>query len=386
MSKPLLVHAFTVAESLHFASDVMKTALARGFDLAVISSPDKRLDDLGEELGIRTFPLTMPRRISPVEDARALASMTRLLARLRPDVVHAHTPKAGLLGTLAALACRVPVRFYHMRGLLAVTQRGAMRQLTLNVERVTCAAATRVLCHSPSLREVAVKEHLVSRAKSHVVLGGSNGVDAERRFNPERLRPRRAELRAAWDLPADARVIGFIGRIVKDKGVPELLRAFAEIARQHEDVHLLMAGPVEERDAIDPASHALLTSHPRIRAVGWVDPTIAYAVSDVLAFPSHREGFPNAPLEAAAMELPVVATRILGNVDAVVDGVTATLVPVADEGALRAGLERYLSDPALRAAHGRAGRLRVEKEFRRDRIADAVVDLYEADLRAHRGA
>lgn len=386
MSKPLLVHVFTVAESLHFASDVFKTALARGFDLAVVCTPDPRLDEVGRELGIRTFPLPMTRHIRPAEDALALVRMTRLLRELRPVIVHSHTPKAGLLGTLGALANRVPVRLYHMRGLLSITKRGALGQLAVNVERLTCAAATRVICQSPSLRDVAVEQGIVSRAKSHVVLGGSNGVDAERKFNPERLRPRRAELRAAWNLPEDALVIGFIGRIVKDKGVPELLSAFDRIARAHDNVYLLLAGPVEDRDPIDPASLSLLQSHPRVRAVGWVDSPSAYAVSDVLAFPSHREGFPNAPLEAAAMELPVVATDIPPNLDAVAAGVTATLVPVADPASLGAALERYLFDPELRAAHGRAGRLRVEKDFRRDRIANAMVDLYESDLRAAKGA
>lgn len=379
-SRPLLVHVFTVAESLHFASDVMKTAKARGLDVAVVCSPDPRLDALGESLGVRTFGVPMSRRMSPLEDLESLARMTALLRRLRPDIVHSHTPKAGLFGTLGALANRVPVRIYHMRGLLSVTQTGAMRQITLNVERVTCAAATRVICHSPSLREVALGERLLPRSKSHVVLGGSNGVDADVKFNPEPLRARRAELRAAWGLPEEALVIGFVGRIVRDKGVAELLSAFTKIAEAREDVYLLLAGPIEERDAVDPATLAVLRSHPRIRAVGWVDSAPAYAVSDVLAFPSYREGFPNAPLEAAAMELPVVATRILGNVDAVVDGVTATLIPVADAEALRAALERYLADPELRASHGRAGRARVLTDFRRDRIANAIVDLYERDL------
>jgi len=381
VSRGQVVHVLTVADSLLFIDRLVEETTQRGFEVTVVASPDPRLTAFGHRLGVRTVPLDMPRRVTPLGDWAALQGLRELFDTLRPAIVHAHTPKGGLLGTLAAAAARVPVRLYHMRGLPFVTLKGTMRTLMETTERLSCASATRVLCQSHSLRATALEHHLVTAERSEVVLGGSNGVDCDGRFLLSKHREAGAALRAAQGIPPGARVVGFVGRLVGDKGVPELVEAFEALAAARPDAWLLLAGPREARDALDAETVARLDRHPRIRQLGFVaDPAPVYAASDVVALPSHREGFPNVPLEAASMERPVVSTDVPGCRDAVQDGATGALVPVGDAAGLAEALGRYLDDRELRERHGQAGRARVEASFRRDRIAAAMVDLYEREL------
>ena len=378
MSRGQVVHVLTVADSLIFIDRLVQETLTRGFEVTVVTSPDARLTAFGHRLGVRTVPIELPRRVSPLGDWSALQRLRELFEAVRPAIVHAHTPKGGLLGTVAAAAAGVPVRLYHMRGLPFVTQRGTMRTLLETTERLACASATRVICQSHSLRATALASRLVSEEKSEVILGGSNGVDCDGRFVLARHLEAGRALRASAGIPPGALVIGFVGRLVGDKGVPELVEAFEALSGRHPEAWLLLAGPRETRDALDAATVARLEGHPRIRELGFVaEPAPVYAASDVVALPSHREGFPNVPLEAAAMCRPVVSTDVDGCRDAVEDGVTGVLVPAGDVGRLGVALGRYLEDGGLRERHGASGRARVERSFRRDRIASAMVDLYE---------
>lgn len=381
MKRHHIVHVLTVADSLIFINTLVSKSQARGFEVTVVTSPDERLEAFGRNHGVRVVGLEMPRRVTPLGDWAALAALHRLFERLRPDIVHAHTPKGGLLGTLAAHAASVPVRLYHMRGLAFVTLQGPMRALLQTTERLSCSAATRVICQSHSLRRAALEERLVSADKCEVVLQGSNGVDCDGRFLPSRHEGERELLRRDWKVPADGVVLAFVGRLVRDKGVPELVEAFEALARTSPNVFLVLAGPYEERDPVDADTRRRISAHPRIIALGPVaEPAGVYAASDVVVLPSHREGFPNVPLEAASMGRPVVSTRVPGCSDAVADGETGLLTAVGDARALELALKRYVDDAGLRALHGRAGRLRVERDFRREHVAEALVDLYVREL------
>jgi glycosyltransferase involved in cell wall biosynthesis len=279
------------------------------------------------------------------------------------------------------------VRIYHVRGLPFVTATGHRRRLLRATEWISCTLAHRVLAVSHSMRAIAVAEGLCPPGKIKVLLGGSgNGVDATARFRPQPETVRRDE-RARLGIPPDALVIGFVGRLVRDKGVLELAEAWRTLRERHPSCHLVLAGRIEEEeDAIPPHVVAALRADPRVHLPGSVREMPAlYAACDVVALPTYREGFPNVALETAAMALPIVATSIPGCVDAVVDGETGALVAPRDAAALGAALDRYLRDPALRVAHGRAARDRVLREFRQEAIWEAVAAEYEA-LLAARGA
>jgi lipopolysaccharide/colanic/teichoic acid biosynthesis glycosyltransferase len=376
-----VVHITTVPESLvGFLRGPLGYLRTRGVAVTAIASPGEHLDTFRRAnagQGVDVVAVEMSRRITPFADVKALAKLLVALVRIRPTIVHAHTPKGGLLGMLAAAAVRSPIRIYHMRGLPMETATGWRRHVLRLAERTSCAVATRVLCVSPSLREVAIANGLVRPEKIEVLGSGSGqGVDAETAFNPGRVNA--ATIRNRLGISSDAVVIGFIGRLVRDKGVLELLEAWGTLRERHPNLHLIVAGVLEERDALPGGAVKQLRDDPRIHFVGFEWETAPlYAAMDVVALPTYREGFPNVPLEAAAMRKPIVATRVTGCVDAVVDGVTGTLVPARNAAALADALERYIADPMLRHQHGESARARVTTLFRPEQLSEEIYKTYQ---------
>lgn len=382
-----LVHVTTVPDSLLFLVGQVGFMGDRGYTVSVVTSPGGKLDTFAAREGVAAYGVEMARKITPVRDLVTVLRLVRIFRSIHPEIVHAHTPKGGLLGMISARLAGVPVRVYHMRGLPLMTARGPKRTLLRATEKLSCRLAGQVICVSHSLREVALAEGLCTAEKIEVALAGSgNGVDSGGKFNPARLPAgARAAVRRELGIPQDALVIGFVGRLVRDKGVVELATAWRGIAARHPEAHLVLVGPFEEGDPVPDDVRRALTEDARVHLVGFADDTPSmYAAMDVVALPTYREGFPNVPLEAAAMGLPVVATRIPGCIDAVADGETGTLVPAADAGALEAALERYATDQALRRTHGAAGRARVETEFCRERIWEVIAGIY-ARLLAEQG-
>lgn len=383
-----LVHVLTVPQSLVFLRGQIGFMKARGFDITVVCSPGRDLDEFGEREQIRTFGVEMPRRITPVSDAISVMALVEIFREIRPHIVHAHTPKGGLLGMIAATVAGVPGRIYHMRGLPLETATGARRALLTATERVSCGLASEVLSVSHSLREMAVNGGLVSPERIQVLLSGSgNGVDAQRRFNPDKLGAgARSATRRALGISDGTRVVGFVGRLVQDKGIVELVDAWRRVSTAHPEARLVLVGEHEPRDPVPASVKRALDRIPTIQVVGYQrEIERYYAVFDVLVLPTYREGFPNVLLEAGAMRLPVVATRVSGCVDAVLDGVTGLLVPKADGAALADAMGHYLENAALRRDHGEAARRRVLESFEPSKIWEAMAGTYER-LVARRGA
>ena len=355
----------------------------KGWDVWVISSPGRELDRVAEREEVRTIGIQMDRAARPLRDLWALARLYRTLRALRPDIVNASTPKAGLLGTVAAFLARVPLRIYTQRGLRLETTRGLRRAMLWCAERLACACAHRIVCVSRSLASLCDSEGVARREKILVPTpGSSNGVDVER-FGVHAGDRTPSRLREQLGIPREAAVVGFVGRLTRDKGVEDMLDAFDVVLDTLPKTWLLLVGDFEVGDRPPSDVVRRIRTHPRLIKTGFVpDTETYYSIMHVVAFPSYREGFPNVPLEAAASGLPVVGFRGTGTVDAVHDGITGTLVPMADSGALASGLIRYLREPGLRRKHGEAGRRRVEEDFSCQRVWSELEGVLVQELHA----
>ena len=344
----------------------------RGFDVTVIASPGPELDVVREREGVRTIGVPMSREVKLHEGPLALARIRKELAALEPDVVNASTSKAGLLGMIAAFSLRIPRRVYLIRGLRFEGYEGVKRTILAQAERVASSLATDVVCVSDSVAATLAREGLVGKKNVRVI--PSNGIDMSRFKARADTREARDHVRGELGIPRDAFVVGFVGRLVADKGVDDMLRALEHVP----EAWFLVVGGDLAGDTLPPATAERLRAHPRVVMTGHVaEPAPYYSAMDALLFASYREGLPNVPLEAAACEVPVVGYRVTGVVDAVEDGATGMLVPKKDADALGRALARYAADANTREAHGRAGRARVEAKFSQARTWDAWAALYE---------
>lgn len=376
-----LVHILTVPLSLRFLEGQVAYFRENGYEIAVITSPGSLLDEFAEQQNVEAYAVEMPRRITPFNDLIAVWQLWRVLRNLKPDVVHSHTPKGGLLGTIAAWLARVPSRIYHARGLPFEAATGNKRQLLKLTEKISCTLAHRVFCNSRSNLDVIIQEGLCHPDKITILHNGSsNGVDATNLFKPFDTDDVRRDIRTQLDLPLDSVVIGFVGRLVHDKGVDELIQAWQTLHDQYPDIRLLFVGPFEDQDAVLPETKHVIQNGDRIHFADFVnsknDMPPLYAAMDILVLPSHREGLPNVILEAGGMSLPVVSTLASGCKDAVVDGETGILVPIDNPDALARAIQQYLDNPDLRRQHGQAGRERVLRDFRSEDIWQAQLNEY----------
>jgi glycosyltransferase involved in cell wall biosynthesis len=380
---PRLLHITTVPHTLHFLVGQIGFMQSQGFEVEVASSADEKLDIFLEREPVTHHAVEMSRALSPLRDLQSLRQLVRLLRERQPDIVHAHTPKAGMLSMIAAWITNVPVRIYHVHGLRFATLTGWKRALLISCEKLACRLATQVLCVSRSARSMAIQNQLVDRKKIKVLLRGSiNGMDTEGRFNPNNVDFEAARsLREKLNIPQDAVVIGFLGRLVRDKGIEELVAAWQAIRDAAPHARLLIVGDHEPQDPISTQAKDTLDHDPRIHRVGY-DPETPrlFATMDIFCLPSYREGLPYVALEASSMQLPVVATRVTGCVDAVEDGLTGTLVTVRDVEALANALLRYLADESLRKWHGAAGRKHIQENFQPTEMWVAMKKEYERQL------
>ena len=343
-----------------------------GYEVIAVAAPGADLDFAAKRDGIQVVGLPMEREIRPFSDLISLWRMWRLMRRLRPDIVCTATSKASLLGLLAAWFARVPVRVYRLWGLRLETSHGLKRRILGWAEHISAACSHRVLSISESLRSAFVRGGFVSSEKIVVVGNGSNnGIETERFVPTEDLRTAAARLRGGWGVPQDAPIIGYVGRFVRDKGIVDLVDAFEKLLVTHPDAWLLLVGDYEVGDPVPAEYVRRIAENPRIIHPGFIDLISLppyYCAMNVFAFPTHREGFGNVAVEAAAAELPVVGFRVTGVVDAVQDGVTGTLVEFGDKDGFANALSRYLSDELLRRQHGEAGKQRAIAIFRREEI------------------
>ena len=368
---------------LHHLRSQIDAIAAAGHEVVLISSPVEGADALKRIAGVRFVPIDIPRGIAPLRDLAALASMYRLFRSFQPDVVHSTTPKAGLLCAVAGFLARVPVRLHTFTGQQWLELSGPIRWFSMASDWLIARLNTYCYADSPSQRDFLIAEGLCRAENISVLASGSlAGVDLSR-FNSASLAGRALKCREMLAIPVTARVVLFIGRVTRDKGVLELVDAFSRIKAVDSEAYLVVVGPTEpKRDPLPPALLQALESDDRIRMTGYdPEPEKYLAMADLLCLPSYREGFGNVVIEAGALGVPTVGTRINGLRDAVVDGVTGLLVPPKNAAALAGALASLLKDELKRKQMGNAARERARNLFDSRLVNTRVLEEYKRLLK-----
>lgn len=337
----------------HLRSQIAAT-VQEGHEVYLVSSPSKELETVARETGTCSYPITIHRNISLWRDLKSLFQLYLYFRKMNFGIVHSMTQKAGLLTALAGFLTRVPIRLHTFTGQPWMHQKGIARSVAKICDWLIIKLNTRCYTDSESQRNYLVQEG-VSHKKGLKILGPGSlaGIDLQR-FRLEKWQASRDQIRRELNIPETAKIINFTGRINLEKGIQELIDAFENLSIKQLDIFLLLVGPFEvNRDPVPPELMQRIKKNPHIRTLGdSPQPEKFFAVSDLLCLPSYREGFGIVVLEAAAMGIPTIGTRVVGLVDSVIDGQTGILVSPRDSQALQQALEKILNDYELQKKMG----------------------------------
>lgn len=337
-------------------------------------SPSKELFELSSKLGYTPFPVEVTRKISPLTDFCSIYKIYRYIKDNDIDIVVGHTPKGGMLAMLAAYFTGVRHRIYFRHGIIYETSTGFQRWLLKSIDRFTGFLATKVVCVSNSVRSISERDKLNAQEKNTVLgLGTCNGINTSTKFNPHIFDPRiLSSLRVSLGIEDGDFVVGYVGRLVRDKGINELVQAWMQLSKNYNNIKLLLVGPIEERDSIAPDIQEEIRSNPTIINTGFVpDASPYFKLMNVFVLPTYREGFPTVALEASAMELPVIITRATGCSEAIINDVTGVFV-ANDAVDICRTLEFYIHNPEIGVTQGSAGRRFVVENFEETKVWDII--------------
>ena len=347
------------------------------FDVCAISSEIDGLIAFAKEEGIAYKHIPMQREISLWSDMRCLLKFILFFIKNKPYVVHGNTPKASLLSMVAAWITKRPVRIYMCHGLRYQGTQGKLRRLLMAMERISCFCATNVICVSKGLAEIMVNDGLCKQEKIQVIgYGSAGGVDTER-FNPKNVE---SSVRNELSIPKDAFVFSFVGRIVKDKGINELVNAFEKLSMEKDDVHLIMVGPKEDKqNPIEEATLDIINNNINIHYVGEQHDVRPYLKdSNAFVLPSYREGFGMVLIEAGSMGLPCITTNITGCNEIIVPGENGSVVEPKDENALYQEMLMWYDNPSRVQQMAQNARRMIIERYECHKVWDNYFEFYKS--------
>lgn len=381
MKPPKLVRITTVPLSMRLLLEGQPAYMrSRGIEVVLVSSDGPDWDGIKDISTYAVHKIGMERAIAPLKDIRALWLLIRLFGSIRPDIVHSHTPKAGLLSMVAARVAGVPVRLHTVAGLPLMESRGLKRKVLVWAEKITYRCATGVYPNSHRLKTYIEVNGFTRPSKLKVIGGGSsNGIDTEHFKPTAELVEQGKTLRKQWGIPDQDLIFVFIGRVVRDKGVDELVGAFTRLSGRRTGIWLVLVGGFEDDlDPIGEQTRRRIREHPRIRSAGFVTDVRPYlSACDILVFPSYREGFPNVPLQAGCFGLPSIVTDINGCNEIILPGLNGEVVPVKDLEALEGAMERLAADEGMRNRFAAAARSNIVEKYKREYIWEALYGEYQ---------
>lgn len=375
-----IIRATTVPGSLNnFCRGLLRELQEReGYEVVALSSPGEALDEIREREKVRTIAVAMQRHISPVNDLRSLWKLIRAFRREKPDMVHSMTPKAGLLSMMAAWICRVPVRIHTFTGLVFPTSTGLKRKILMATDWLTCACATHVIPEGEGVKNDLVTNSITRKPLRVLGFGNVRGIDLNR-FDPEN-----PEVIKGAEIIRRKEVLTFIfiGRLVGDKGIPELVKAFCRLNKELPDTRLLLVGREEPQlDPLDSSTLKEISDNPAIEAIGQKSDVRPWLLaSDIFILPSHREGFPNVVIEAGAMGLPSIVTDINGSREIIHNGENGLIVPSKNADALYEAMKELAETPEDIRAMAANARPMIASRFEQGFVRQCLKDYYKEIL------
>ncbi|MCF2491107.1 glycosyltransferase family 4 protein [Dyadobacter sp. CY347] len=361
----------------------LKYMSEHGVEVSMASTPDKFVGDLVLNQRARFYPLNLSRELTPFKDLIALFNTIRLIRKIKPHIVHTHSPKAGIIGMLAAYICRVPLRMHTVAGLPLMEVTGSKRKLLDFVESLTYDCAHWVLPNSQELRKFILDNDLGSDKSKVLVLGNgsSNGIDLEYFSVTPKLREESNEFRKAHNIGNSDVVLAFMGRLANYKGVNELVEAFLILKKRHQNLKLILIGAPEELNPLKAETDAEIKNNESIIAVGHQHDVRKFLVAaEIFVFPSYREGFPQALLQASAMGIPCIATNINGCNEMIDDGNTGLLIQPKSVGAIVDACEKLISNKSASREMGKLAQQFVLKNFEQQQLWNDILTFYKSNL------
>ena len=380
IAKKKIIRATTIPRSLNAFCNGMLRELSDKYEVVAVSSPDKELKEVAEREGVRTIGVHMERRISVMKDVKSLLQMLKVFKNEKPTMVHSMTPKAGLICMMAAKFCGVPVRVHTFTGLVWPTETGLKRRILMATDWLTCACATHIIPEGQGVLNDLRNGGITKKQMRVLGHGNVRGVDMEYyKRTPEIIHASDSIKRA------DRFTFIFVGRIVNDKGISELVLAFKRLLSVHPETRLILVGPYENDH--DPISSEIQKEIDSIEQIEVVGPKFGeallpyYAASDCFVFPSYREGFPNTVMEAGAMDLPSIVTDINGSREIIENGVNGIIIPSKDTNSLYNAMCTMIENVELRHNMASVSREMIGKRFEKGFVRKCLYDYYDEILK-----
>lgn len=376
-----LIRITTVPQSLEKLLEGQLSYMSNYFNVIAISSNEEKMQEIAKTEKIKTYTVELTRKITPIKDLKAVYQLYKILKKEKPIIVHTHTPKAGIVGMMAAYFARVPNRLHTVAGMPLLIATGKKRKLLDFVEKLTYKFATMVYPNSYSLRDIIVDLKFTNPEKLKVIAkGSSNGIDTEH-FNPNLFTQENNQiLKHKLGIKNTDFVFIFVGRIVGDKGINELVQAFEQLSKENQNVKLILVGSEEkELDPLKKKSLEIIENNKNIITTGFQKDVRPYfATSNCLVFPSYREGFPNVVMQAGAMKLPSIVTDINGCNEIIKEGVNGVIIPVKNIEALYEKMSLFLNKTNEELNRmGKNSRNEIILKYKRNVVWEALLNEYK---------
>lgn len=378
VSKPKLIRITTIPLSLDKLIEGQLNYMNNFYEVTAISSDFEELKKVGSKENIKVVPIEMTRQITPFQDLKSVYQLYRFFKKEKPFIVHSHTPKAGIVSMLAAKLARVPNRLHTVAGLPLMEAKGLKRKILDFVEKLTYSCATKVYPNSKGLYEIILVEKFCEASKLKVVANGSsNGINTEH-FNSKHFSEvQKSNLKQELGVNENDFVFIFVGRLVGDKGINELVQAFSKL--QNPKSKLLLVGSLEtDLDPLLPETLEEIESNTNIISVGFQKDVRPYfAISNALVFPSYREGFPNVVMQAGAMGLPSIVTNINGCNEIIQEKYNGIIIPKKNTSAIFEAMTQLLLDEQLYQKTQQHSREVIVERYEQKIVWQAILEEYK---------